>query len=373
VSLFLALVGIALLIVLHELGHFTVAKAVGMRVERACLFFPPLLFKVRRGETEYGIGSIPLGGYVKITGMNPDEIEGLPPEVAARAYYNQAVWKRVAVILAGPVVNLVIAFAIFWVLLLSGSTGADITLNNIAPSVTTVVPAPVVAAIDKGAPAYGVLKLGDKVLAVNGRGGSVDQITKLIGADSCAGAPTAGCAGRAPLALTVLRAGHRVTLTVRPRYSTTAGRMLVGFGFGESAKAFGPIGAAGTAVAAMWNITEHTVTNIGRAFTSSKVRHQLSGIVGVTQVTQEAVASGAQYAFVILGFISLSLAVLNLLPFLPLDGGHILWSVGEKLRRRRISSVAMIRFSAVPVVLLGFLVITALSNNISSLAGSGVH
>ena len=90
VSLFLALLGLALLIVLHELGHFAVAKAVGMRVERACLFFPPLLFKVRRGETEYGIGAIPLGGYVKITGMNPQEIDGLEPEVAARAYYNQA-------------------------------------------------------------------------------------------------------------------------------------------------------------------------------------------------------------------------------------------------------------------------------------------
>ena len=71
-----------------------------MRVERFLLFFPPIVVKVRRGETEYGIGAIPLGGYVKITGMNPEE--ELPPEVAPRAYYHQPVWKRIVVIGAGP-------------------------------------------------------------------------------------------------------------------------------------------------------------------------------------------------------------------------------------------------------------------------------
>src|SRR6202158_487616 len=117
----LTILGIILLIILHELGHFTVAKAVGMRVERFSLFFPPTLFRVRRGETEYAIGAIPAGGYVKITGMSPEEIGGLEPEVARRAYYTQAPWKRVAVILAGPGVNIVIAFVIFWAILLSGN------------------------------------------------------------------------------------------------------------------------------------------------------------------------------------------------------------------------------------------------------------
>jgi regulator of sigma E protease len=370
VSLVFALVGLAILIVLHELGHFAVAKAVGMRVERASLFFPPMLFKVRRGETEYGIGAIPLGGYVKITGMNPQEIAGLEPEIAARAYYNQPTWKRVAVIFAGPAVNFVIAFGIFWVLLLAGSTGADVTLSNLAPSVATLVPATTVAQIEKGAPAYGVLKLHDKILAVNGHGGSVAQITKAIGGDSCAGPVTSGCTGRAPLALTVLRAGHRVTVSVRPRYDANLKRMLVGFGFGYSAKAFGPLGAASTAGREMWSITAQTVSNIGQAFTNSKVRHQLSSIVGVTRDTQQAVSNGAQYGLVVLGFISLSLAVINLFPFLPLDGGHILWAVAEKVRRRRISATAMIRFSTVPLVLLFFLVLNGVSNDISRL-GSG--
>ena len=103
----LAFLGFAALIILHELGHFAAAKAVGMRVERFALFFPPLIGQVRRGETEYAIGSIPLGGYVRITGMNPTE--EIPPEVAHRAYYRQPVWKRIVVIGAGPAVNIVLA------------------------------------------------------------------------------------------------------------------------------------------------------------------------------------------------------------------------------------------------------------------------
>ena len=107
-SWLLAFLGFALLIILHELGHFTAAKAVGMRVERFSLFFPPLLGRIRRGETEYAIGAIPLGGYVKITGMNP--AEDIPPEVSHRAYYRQPVWKRIVVIGAGPAVNIVLCF-----------------------------------------------------------------------------------------------------------------------------------------------------------------------------------------------------------------------------------------------------------------------
>ena len=101
-SWLLAFLGFAALIILHEAGHFAAAKAVGMRVERFALFFPPLWARHKRGETEYAIGMIPLGGYVKITGMNP--AEEIPPEVAHRAYFRQPVWKRIVVISAGPAV-----------------------------------------------------------------------------------------------------------------------------------------------------------------------------------------------------------------------------------------------------------------------------
>ena len=103
-------VGFCLLIMLHEAGHYVAAKATGMRVERFFLFFGPTIWSFRRGETEYGVKSIPLGGYVKITGMNPEE--EIPPQVADRAYYRQPVWKRIVVIGAGPAVNIILAFAI---------------------------------------------------------------------------------------------------------------------------------------------------------------------------------------------------------------------------------------------------------------------
>ncbi len=95
-SWILAFAGFAFLVIAHELGHFTVAKLVGMRVEKFSLFFPPTLASFKRGETEYAIGAIPAGGYVKISGMNPDE--DLPEEVRDRAYHAQPVWKRIAVI-----------------------------------------------------------------------------------------------------------------------------------------------------------------------------------------------------------------------------------------------------------------------------------
>jgi regulator of sigma E protease len=365
----LTILGIVALIVLHELGHFAAAKAVGMRVERFSLFFPPKLIGVRRGETEYMIGAIPAGGYVKITGMNPEEIADLDPEVAKRAYYTQAPWKRIVVILAGPGVNIVIAFVLFWAVLFSGSLNGTIALGNLDPSVQTLVPTTAVQAIEQGAPADGVLRPRDRIVAVDGRLATAGSAVRGISAHRCAGALVDGCRASTPVRLTIRRAGHQLTLSVYPRYSKAAGRMLVGFDFGEAAKSFGVLGAAGAAAGEMWHVTTQTLTGFARALTSSKARKQISSIVGITRDAHETVVAGAGYALVFLGFLSLILAVINLFPFLPLDGGHVLWSVGEKLRGRRISLVAMYRYSSVGIVLMLFLVINGVGNDIGRLGG----
>ncbi len=365
----LTILGIVVLIVLHELGHFTVAKAVGMRVERFSLFFPPTLFRVRRGETEYAIGAIPAGGYVKITGMSPEEIGELDPEVARRAYYTQAPWKRIVVILAGPGVNILIAFVLFWFVLVSGNLNGAIALGNLDTSVQTLVPTTSVQAIERGRPADGVLRPGDRILAVEGRTVTVASAMRLIAAHRCAGAPIEGCRAATPVRLTIRRGGHQMTLSVFPRYSKGVGRMLIGFDFGAAPKPFGPLSAATGALGEMWHVTTQTVAGFGHALTSSKARGQISSIVGITQDAHETVVAGAGYALVFLGFISLILAVINLFPFLPLDGGHVLWSVAEKLRGGRISLVAMYRFSSVGIVLLLFLVINGVGNDISRLGG----
>jgi regulator of sigma E protease len=367
VSWVLALAGFAALIILHELGHFAVAKAVGMRVERFALFFPPLLFKVRRGETEYGIGAIPFGGYVKITGMNPDEIEAMDPSVRARAYCLQPPWKRVAVILAGPLVNVVVAFLIFWVLLVSGSHGAADSLN-------TSVPSTGIAAVEAGQAATGVLRAGDRIVRVDGHAGSQTQLAERIATHACPGRPVAGCRAATPVRLTVVRAGRPLTFALTPRYDAKLTKMRVGFQFaGTTVPPIGPVGAARISVDRMWTITTDTLGGLVRAFYSPAVRHQLHSVIGLTTVTHQAFAFDAARALVLLGFISLALAIINLLPFLPLDGGYVLWSVAEKLRGRRISVLAMARYSSVGVLLLVFLVFNAISNDITRLTGPGFN
>jgi regulator of sigma E protease len=166
----------------------------------------------------------------------------------------------------------------------------------------------------------------------------------------------------------VRRDGRLLTLSVYPRYNAEAKRMLIGFAFG-SPKAFGVLSAAGAALSEMWHTTTQTLTNFVHALTSSKTRKQVSSIIHITEVGHEDVSAGAAFGLVFLGFLSLILAVINLFPFLPLDGGHILWSVAEKVRGKRISLAAMYRYSTVGIVLLVFLVINGVSNDISRLAG----
>jgi regulator of sigma E protease len=368
VSWVLTILGIVLLVILHELGHFTVAKAVGMHVERFSLFFPPTIARIRRGETEYAIGAIPAGGYVKIAGMNPEELDDLDPEATRRAYYSQAPWKRIAVILAGPAVNILIAFVIFWAILFSGNINGSASLGNIDPSLNPIVTDTSVLAVAHGTAAAGVLREGDRIVAIDGHPVTVRSARSRIDAHACAGTPRNGCRATTPVRLTIVRDGRTLTLSLFPRYSREAKRMLVGVGFG-SVKPYGVLAAAGGAIDTMWHATSETLTGFFRALTSSKTRSEVSSIVGITKDAHETVVAGSGIALVFLGYISLVLAVINLFPFLPLDGGHVLWSVAEKLRGKRISLAAMYRYSSVGIVLLLFLVINGVGNDIGRLGG----
>ena len=213
-SYVLAFLGFSALILLHEAGHFAAAKAVGMRVERFSLFFGPLLLKVRRGETEYGIAPIPLGGYVKISGMNPRE--ELPPEVVPRAYYNQPVWKRIFVILAGPAVNLAIAFIIVWALFVAN--GQAVATKQIG-------------AVEKTSQAAGLLKPGDKLVSVDGVTGSSDELRAQLATHRCAGAQVNGCLAQTPARIVVQRNGNLADVqhqaSLQRSRQAAAGRVLV--------------------------------------------------------------------------------------------------------------------------------------------------
>jgi len=352
-SWLLTFAGFAALIVLHEFGHFAAAKAVGMRVERFALFFPPILAKVRRGETEYGIGAIPLGGYVKITGMNPDE--ELDPEVEHRAYYRQAVWKRIVVIAAGPVVNIVLAFAILWVLFLSQGTSEAtdrIDRENLRP------------------PAASVLRPGDKLVSVDGRGGGPEQIRRQIASHRCAGKPVDGCLAATPARIVVERGGRRLSFTIRPRYDAQAARSRIGFAFAIESRDAGPGRAATISLDRMWLITSGTVSAMARIFDAEQ-RKQISGVVGTGETLRQRIRYDTPQALFVLAIISMSLAIVNLFPFLPLDGGHIFWALAEKVRGKAIPFSVLERSSVIGFMLVMMLFFIGLTNDIDRLRGEG--
>src|SRR5436305_8563854 len=187
-SWLIVFLGFCFLIMIHEAGHFFAAKATGMRVERFFLFFGPTIWSFKRGETEYGIKSIPIGGYVKITGMNPEE--DVPPEHAENAYFRKPVWKRIVVVAAGPAVNIVLAFLIlFGVYLVNGRPEVDQRVGG----------------VKNGMPAAKVLQPGDKIVAFDGQRFSQlsteERLTKFgetVASHECKGKQVDGCVAATP-------------------------------------------------------------------------------------------------------------------------------------------------------------------------------
>jgi regulator of sigma E protease len=359
-SYVLAAAGFAALIILHELGHFTAAKAVGMRVERFYLFFPPAIAKFRRGETEYGVGAIPLGGFVKISGMNPDE--ELPPEVAHRAYYRQPVWKRIVTIAAGPAMNLLIAFVLLFALAF-GARQVNDTVGEIVA----------------GSPAAAHLRTGDHILAVDGKSfpdASTNQrlarFARLVADHKCPGKQTDGCRANTPVGLRIERGGQVRSLAIKPEYDAEIERTRIGFSYGSRPLNPGVAEAAGDSARFMWEVTSQTVGVIARLFDPQE-RKQLSGVVGGYEVTRQAIGFGAREALTLIAVVSLSLAVINLFPFLPLDGGHIFWSLVEKVRGRPVSFSVMERAGAIGFLLVMLLFAVGLSNDIGRLTGDGFN
>jgi regulator of sigma E protease len=352
VSWFYAALGLVALIVLHEAGHFAAAKAVGMRVERFSLFFGRTPLRFRRGETEYGVGWIPLGGYVKISGMTPHE--ELPPEAVSRAYMNQPVWKRLVVIFAGPAMNGVIAFVLLAVMFGAFAQKPTTTVGTV-----------------QAQPAKGVLHAGDRILKVDGhRATSTDAVRRAIASHHCAGTPTNGCRAATPVRLRIRRDGHVRSVKVRPRYSAQLKRTLVGFQFGTESVSVAPLTAASRSGDEMGHVITATGSGLTHIF-QSKGRKQLSGIVGITDVTAHAFSTDTVTAIYLLAVISLSLAIVNLFPFLPLDGGHIFWALVEKLRGRAVPFAIIERSSAIGFALVIFLFAIGLSNDIGKINGGG--
>jgi regulator of sigma E protease len=359
--------GFCSLIILHEAGHFVAAKATGMRVEGFFLFFGPTIWSVKRGETEYGIKSIPLGGYVKINGMNPEE--EMPPGEEHRAYHRQKVWKRIVVAAAGPAVNIVLAFAIlFAVFGIGGLNDAKIT--------------PVVAETSEGSSAAKVLQEGDKIVAIDGNSYSglsnnqrIEKFSDDIRSHKCAGEPTDGCAATTPAKVTVRRDGQLKTFEVTPHYSAEDKRMLLGVAWTQN-NHWVPIGT-GEAASHSLDVMGEVVSKTGSVFShifEAEKRKEISSVVGISDVGHEVVNEGWREAFLLLALVSLSLGLINLVPILPLDGGHIFWAIVEKLRRGKPVPIRVMEMATVVgIALVLMLMVIGVTNDIGHITGEGFN
>ena len=355
--------GFCFLILVHEAGHFVAAKAVGMRVERFFLFFGPTIWSFRRGETEYGIKAIPIGGYVKITGMNPEE--EVPPEHEENAYFRKPVWRRIVVVAAGPAVNVVLAFLIlFGVYWSSGKPEVSRAVETVEPHT----------------PAPGILRPGDRVLAIDGHAGRgkdsterSEEFSKIVRSHECAGPQVDGCVAERPLTLRFERAGQTHTDSVFPRYDKELGFMRIGFSYGVDNVDVGVGAAASEAGRAIWDVTSQTTHVVTHLFESQQ-RKQVSSVVGISDVGHQVVERSLEKALLLLALVSLSLGLINLLPILPLDGGHIFWAVVEKVRGGRPVPLRVIeRATMVGFALVAVLMFIGLSNDIGRITGEGFN
>jgi regulator of sigma E protease len=399
-----AIAGLAFLIIIHEAGHFFTALAVRMRPRRFYIFFPPALVKRTHNGIEYGVGMIPLGGYVKIPGMHkpagkdlegqlggaieeapwlehyvepvragleadrladankdlPDlrlAVERAEPSEPARksaeralndvedalspdAYWRAPVWKRVAVILAGPGTNF-----IFAVLLLS-----VVFMLGIPEDVTSKV-----AQVDGRLPAAQHLQAGDEIVAVNGRPVQPDQIAERIRASN----------GN-QIVVTYVRDGERMTFTAKPELDEGVYRL--GFSLTPVYVKRDPASALALSLQRTWDVTEAIGASLGRIVTGSG-REEVSSPVGIVQASSQTLEDDYRQYLGVLALISLSLALLNLLPLLPLDGGHIAFSLAEGIRGKAIPREAYEKASAVGIILVLFLFFIGLSNDVDRLRG----
>ena len=403
-NIFVAIGGLAFLILIHEAGHFFTALAVKMRPRRFYIFFPPAIVKWQRKGIEYGIGAIPLGGYVKIPGMHKPagaDLEGqfgpaideapwlaahLEPvataldeerlqdartglgdlraaversdlsdparksaergltdtddAVADDAYWRAPVWKRVTVIAAGPLTNLVFAIVLLAVVFMLG------------------VPSKVdrtIATVDPGTPAAEIVRAGDTIVAINGQPVEGDQISEKIRASN-----------GEPVSVTVERGGKEVTVQARPRLIEGAYRL--GFTLGVIYESYGPWDALKLAGERTWEATSAIGASLGRIVTGEG-RKEVASPVGIVQASSETLEAGFREYLGILALISLSLALLNLLPLLPLDGGHIAFSLAEGVRGRAIPRAAYERASAIGILIVLFLFFIGLTNDVNRIRG----
>lgn len=317
-SILIFIIVLSILIIVHEFGHFIMAKRMGVRVEQFSLGFGPRLFGWKTGGTEYLICAIPLGGYVKLAGDNPEEFKGQPDE-----YLAKSIGKRAKIVFAGPLLNYVFAFLCFWLIFFFGSPGLTCRVGGLVENF--------------GAKEAGI-ELGDKILAVDSQRVEIwQELQEVIQKKN----------ESEVIELSVLRGNQEFRVPVRIKQER------IDTIWGEK-KSIGLIGIkpADEFINVRYGLVESFFMGAQRLFNftwltlkslvwivSGRVpfRQSVTGPLGIFYITKEAANLGIASLVQVMAIISMNLAIFNLLPLPVLDGGHLLFFLIEKIRRRRLS------------------------------------
>lgn len=363
---FVILLGV--LIFVHEFGHFIVAKKLGIKVIRFSLGFGPVLLRKKMGETEYVLSVIPLGGYVKMHGdegsssLEGEECDAAQPDTdtdgeeseaadsddevvdVARSFSHRPVMQRIAIVAAGPVMNLVTGFVLLTFLSLFGDQ----------------IRLPAVGEVTEGMPAQAAgIMPGDIVTSVDGRDVETweEMQSYIMMSDG------------SEIKLELSRAGEPVAVQVSPIKYPENDRMVVGIVWSGEIKTrsiawyMAPVEGARRS----WRVTLQTVDVIGRMLTGRGSKDEIGGPIAIAAIAGQAMAMGVLAFIHLTALISINLAVLNLLPIPVLDGGHLLFFIAEAVRGRPVGVRVREVAQQVGLVLLLSLVVFIIYNDIMQL------
>lgn len=322
-SIICGLIALSLLIFVHELGHFIVARLADVKVLTFSLGFGKKLISIKRKETEYALSAVPLGGYVKLLGESPDDV--VKEEEAHRAYYNKPPIIKILIAFTGPFFNILFAFLLFYIVFIAG-------YNVLSTKVGSV---------EKNYPAYEAgIRPGDVIIAIEGV--NVNEWGELM--DVMAGTE------RTPLKFTIKREDKTFDLYIAPKtiegkniFGETITRRVIGITASNEflKRKEGIVSALPKAIQQTYFLTKVTVVGIVKLIEGTISPKQIGGPLLILEVAGKQAKEGKKNLIYFVAIISINLAVINLLPIPILDGGHILFHIIELITRRRLSQRVM--------------------------------
>ena len=358
---------LVVLILVHEFGHFIVAKRAGIRVDEFGIGFPPKIFGKRFGETEYTINLLPIGGFVRIWGEDPTEEHYEEGPGSERSFVRKSRIVQAAVLLAGVSMNVLLAFVLYVV---AYTMGMPTAIDQRTPGVTNE--RLLITSVLPESPAFGVLKPGDEIVRVRtdaGDTGPSDTLSPAAVSDFIASSDGA------PITISIIRRGDSADVSVTPKagiISTKPERIAAGF----TMSLVGVMHASpGTAIVAGAVRTGETIRDVAQGLlalfsgliTGTANLSQVSGPVGIVGLVGDAAALGFVWLLTFTAFISLNLAVINVLPIPALDGGRLLFVLIEAVTGKTIKPIVATRTNQIGFVALLVLMAVVTLNDVFKL------